>query len=494
MATLSVKNFVDVVRRSGLIEKELLAKWVDDYRRREEKLPENAVPLADRLIEDGLLTRWQCDKLLERKYKGFFLDKYKLLGHLGTGGMSSVFLAEHVLLQRRVAVKVLPKGRIDDSSYLARFQLEAKTAAKLDHANIVRVYDIGNENKNHYIVMEYIEGQDLQKLVNEKGPLDYSLAADYIAQAAEGLQHAHEVGMIHRDVKPANLLLDGSSVVKLLDMGLALIDDEEEASLTIAHNENVLGTADYLAPEQALNSHNVDARVDIYALGCTLYFLLTGHAPFPEGTLPQRIAKHQTEMPESIFKDRDDCPEVLEKICTKMMQKKAGQRFQSAREVQVILTGWLAEQGKALRTASSDSTGHLNEAAALGRKLVAELQVDSLPAALPPRRGKGSDDGERPPRRREPSTTETVSSHDKGTIKGIEVAADSARSKPKLPRAKPLSDVGALTEEPTSLMEKRQARRKSGGVKIPLWIWIVVGVSIVGVLGLLVAAAVFGGG
>jgi serine/threonine protein kinase len=493
MANLSVKNFVDVVRRSGLIEKEVLSNWIDEYRRREGKLPGEAVLLADRLIEEELLTRWQCDKLLERKYKGFFLGKYKLLGHLGTGGMSSVFLAEHVLMQRRVAVKVLPKGRIDDSSYLARFQLEARAAAKLDHANIVRVYDIDNENKNHYIVMEYIEGQDLQHVVNGVGPLDYLLAADYIAQAAEGLQHAHEAGLIHRDVKPANLLRDGAAVVKILDMGLALLDDGDEASLTIAHNENVLGTADYLAPEQALNSHNVDARVDVYALGCTLYFLLTGHAPFPEGTLPQRIAKHQTEMPESIYKDREDCPEMLEKICVKMMQKKPEHRFQSAREVQQILTGWLAEQGKALRTAASDSTGHLDEAAALGRKLVAELQADKLPAALPPRRGRDSDVGDRPPRRRDRSTTETISDHDKGTSKGIKVQGEGDSHKAKLPRAKPLSAVGDFSEEPTTLLEQRQARRHSGK-KMPIGLWIGLGIGVTLTLALLVYVAVWGGG
>ncbi len=141
--------------------------------------------------------------------------------------------------------------------------------------------------------MEYVEGSDLQTMVKEQGPLDYVRAADYIRQAAEGLHHAHQAGLIHRNVKPANLLVDPHDVVKLLDLGLARFTEDQLASLTVAYDENVLGTADYLAPEQAINSHGVDGRADIYSLGCAFYYLLTGQPPFPEGTLPQRLAMHQ---------------------------------------------------------------------------------------------------------------------------------------------------------------------------------------------------------
>ena len=206
------------------------------------------------------------------------------------------------------AIKVLPKARVKDATYLARFQLEAKAIASLNHPNIVLAYDIDNEDDVHYIVMEYVDGLDLQALVKRDGPLDPSTAADWIAQAARGLEHAHSKGVIHRDVKPANLLIDQDGVIRLLDMGLALVTAGDEESLTVANNENVLGTADYLAPEQALNSHTVDHRADIYGLGCTLYFLLTGKPPFSDGTLAQRIAKHQTEMPTSIRKVRPDVP------------------------------------------------------------------------------------------------------------------------------------------------------------------------------------------
>ena len=248
--------------------------------------------------------------------------------------MSSVYLAEHVLMQRRVAIKVLPKNRVSDSSYLARFHREAQAAALLDHRNIVRVYDVDNVGDVHYLVMEYVEGSDLQQIVKRSGPMEYAVAAEYVRQAAEGLACADDAGLIHRDVKPANLLVDPQSVVKVLDLGLALVTgDAKTASLTVAYDENVLGTADYLAPEQALNSHNVDGRADIYGLGCSLYYLLTGHPPFSEGTLPQRLMAHQKSPPPAVSLDRPDAPSDLVQICMKMMAKKAANRYQTMQDV-----------------------------------------------------------------------------------------------------------------------------------------------------------------
>ena len=179
--------FLDLVRRSKLVDPDRLNLFL--HRLEDESEPgdsRDAAWLAERLVEAELLTRWQADKLLEGRHKGFFVGKYKLLGHLGTGGMSSVYLAEHLLMHRRVAIKVLPKGRVDDtsSSYLERFHREARAVAALDHANIVQAYDIDNEGDTHYIVMEYVEGSDLNVIVRETGPLAYVDAARYIYQAA----------------------------------------------------------------------------------------------------------------------------------------------------------------------------------------------------------------------------------------------------------------------------------------------------------------------
>ncbi|MEM9646306.1 MAG: serine/threonine-protein kinase, partial [Planctomycetota bacterium] len=185
-------------------------------------------------------------------------------------------------------------------------------------------------------------GIDLQALVKRDGPLDFGVAADLLSQAADGLQHAHTKGVIHRDVKPANLLIDQDGRVRLLDMGLALVEAQDDESLTVANNENVLGTADYLAPEQALNSHTVDHRADIYGLGCTMYFLLTGRPPFSDGTLAQRIAKHQNEMPVSIKKHRSDCPGELEGIVWKMIQKDPKFRYQTSDAVAETLQKFAA--------------------------------------------------------------------------------------------------------------------------------------------------------
>ena len=368
MAKVTSEQLIELVRKSQLAEPDSIDKAVQEIcALREGKLPDDPNELAKLLQQHELVTRWHCDKLLQGKYRGFFLGKYKLLGHLGTGGMSSVYLAEHTKMHDKRAIKVMPKSRLGNSSYLARFQQEAKAIAAMNHPNIVRAYDIDNDGDTHYIVMEYVDGADLQTYVKKKGKLAFDRAAEYIAQAASGLQHAHDVGLIHRDVKPANLLVNSSGVVKLLDLGLALFSDDSQSSLTIDYNDKVLGTADYLAPEQALNSHKVDHRADIYGLGCTLYFLLTGNAPFPEGTIAQRIAKHQSQMPTEIKKLRPECPGELEGICTKMLQKDPKFRYSSAQQVAEVLREWLVKYRTERKLAksrvgSSDGIGDLGSA------------------------------------------------------------------------------------------------------------------------------------
>lgn len=347
MAKVTSEQFVDLVYKSQLAEADAIDKAVATLKAEHDgQLPEDPVEVAKAFEKAEIVTRWHCEKLLQGKYRGFFLGKHKLLGHLGTGGMSTVYLAEHMGMHHKRAVKVLPKSKLGNNSYLLRFQQEAKAIAALNHSNIVRAYDIDNENDTHYIVMEYVEGSDIQSLVKKRGPLPYDLAADYTSQAAAGLQHAHDKGLIHRDVKPANLLVDRDGVVKVLDLGLALFADEEQSSLTMEHNDKVLGTADYLSPEQAINSHKIDYRADIYSLGCTLYFMLTGRPPFHEGSIAQRIAKHQKVMPEDIRKTRPDCPGELDGICVKMMQKDARFRYADCNQVIEALQHWLENYRK----------------------------------------------------------------------------------------------------------------------------------------------------
>jgi len=344
MTQITADKVLELIEKSKIVDPAAFAAHRDFLAAKSDvAMMQDPIAICKSFEDAGLLTRWQSEKILQGKYKGFFLGKHKLLGHIGTGGMSSVYLGEHVVLKHRRAVKVLPKSKLGKTSYLERFQREAKAIASLSHPNIVRAYDIDHEKDTHYIVMEYIEGVDLQILVKKHGPLPYALVADYIAQAAHGLQHAHDQGVIHRDVKPANFLINTEGVIKVLDLGLALFQDKGDASLTMEYNDKVLGTADYLAPEQAMNSHTVDNRADIYGLGCTMYFLLTGHAPFPDGSISSRIIKHQNTMPADIRVDRPDCPGELDGICVKMMQKDQKFRYQDCSQVAEALEAWLVK-------------------------------------------------------------------------------------------------------------------------------------------------------
>lgn len=344
----SAEAFLSTVKRSGLVEPERLQKLHDEFQASGNN-SEDSIALAEFFVAQNLLTKWQAEKLLQGKHKGYFLGKYRLLSLLGKGGMSSVFLAEHILMRRRCAIKVLPTKRVSDSSYLARFHREAQAVAALDHPNIVRAYDVDHQTDRdaeiHFLVMEYVEGESLQEMVANNGPLEFYDAAEYIRQAALGLEHAHQAGMVHRDIKPGNLLVDLNGTVKLLDLGLAryFSSEEEGMALTIAHDEKVLGTADYLAPEQALDSHTVDHRADIYSLGCTFYFLLTGHPPFTEGTLAQRLMAHQTKEPPPVERDRPDTPPSLGALLRKLMSKKADDRQNTAGKVADDMLQWLAD-------------------------------------------------------------------------------------------------------------------------------------------------------
>jgi len=350
MSTKLATAFLDRVQRSGLVSKDQMPQVRKALETRGVDLG-SATAIANALVEQETLTRWQADKVLEGKHKGFFLGSYRLLRPLGKGGMGAVFLAQHEMMRRQCAIKVLPHSQIKEgSSVLKRFYVEAQAVAALDHQNIVRAYDVNREVKDgkeiHYLVMEFVEGHDIQTLVQEQGVLSYVKAAEYLRQTANGLTHAHENSLVHRDIKPANLLVDKKGVVKILDLGLArFFDDSEQASLTTTHNETVLGTADYLSPEQALNSHTVDHRTDIYSLGCTAYFMLTGHPPFPEGTVAQRLVAHQVKTPQPISNERPDAPADLLATVEKMMAKKPEDRFQSAEELSGVLARWLIEHG-----------------------------------------------------------------------------------------------------------------------------------------------------
>ena len=326
-----VASFLACLRQSGLVSKAKLAKFLEG------RGASTAKDVASDLVAAKLLTRWQAEKILAGRCRGFRLGSYALLGLLGRGGMSAVYLGEHVVMKRRCAIKVLPAKLVGGGSHLERFMREARAVAALDHPNIVRAYDVASEGEGmaatHFLVMELVEGRSLYDLVKRDGPPPADRVREIGHEAAKGLAHAHAAGIVHRDVKPGNILLASTGVVKVTDLGLARGTEDEEHSLTVAHDEKVLGTADYLAPEQALDSHAVDHRADIYGLGCTLYFSLCGHGPFTEGTLTQRLMAHQTQPPPPIESLVEGVPPDLAGAVARMLEKRPEDRFQSMDEV-----------------------------------------------------------------------------------------------------------------------------------------------------------------
>ncbi|MCS7271980.1 MAG: protein kinase, partial [Gemmataceae bacterium] len=330
-APTTAAEFIDLVLKSGVVEEPRVRQYLKKLAEGG-GIPSEPARLAGLMVHDGLLTYFQAEQILQGKYKRFTIGKYKVLEKLGSGGMGQVFLCEHLLMRRRVAIKVLPTSKAQDPAGLERFYREARAIAAVDHPNLVRAYDIDQADNLHFLVMEYVDGVSLQELVKKVGPLPVLRACHYIYGAAVGLQHVHEIGLVHRDIKPGNILVDRNGLVKILDLGLArFFHDADE--LTKKYDENILGTADYLSPEQAIDSHTVDIRADIYSLGATFYYLLTGQPPFPEGTVTQKLIWHQTREPKPITAFRSDVPPEILAIIDKMMKKNPAHRYQTPAEL-----------------------------------------------------------------------------------------------------------------------------------------------------------------
>ncbi len=326
-------DLLKLIRKSGMIDEPRLEAYLDKLRQ-SGAAPNDTRKLAGAMVRDGLLTYFQAEQFMLGKWRGFTIGKYKLLERIGFGGMGQVFLCEHMYMRRRVAIKVLPPAKAEEPAALGRFYREARAAAALDHPNIVRTHDIDQDGNLHFLVMEYVDGSSLLEIIKKKGPMDPTRAAHYMWQSAQGLDHAARVGVVHRDIKPGNILVDRFGISKILDMGLARFYHSDDDMLTKKYDEkSVLGTADYVAPEQTVNSHDVDVRADIYSLGATLYFLLAGHPPFPDGTISQKLIAHQTKTPVPIRTLRPDVSPELAAILDKMMSKDLKTRYQTPAEL-----------------------------------------------------------------------------------------------------------------------------------------------------------------
>jgi serine/threonine protein kinase len=320
--------------------------------------------LGQRLVEAGYLNRWQVEQLKEGRTK-FTLGPYRIVNAIGQGGMGHVFKAEHKLLGRIEAIKVLPKSKSTPDA-VAAFQREIRAQAQLDHPNLVRVSYADYEGDTYFFVTEYVPGTDLRKLVRRNGPLAFPIASTIVSQAAEGLHYAHRRGLVHRDVKPGNLLVTPEGRTKITDLGLSwFLMEELEGSKPVGRTSSLVGTADYLAPESIREPGKILPVSDVYSLGCTLYYAVTGKVPFPGGNTADKIHRHLHEIPLNPLHFNPDLPEGFCDAIAAMMHKDPDKRTPTAAAVVELLRPWCDPNAtKLLAEANPTASGILSRAGA----------------------------------------------------------------------------------------------------------------------------------
>ncbi len=372
-----VASFLKTVLRSGLFSREQLEEIL---RTVPEECRTDPLELANHLVKTGHLSRFQARKLLEGKTLGLVLGPFQILAPIGKGGMGTVYLARDTRSRDLVALKVLPpKKARQEERMLARFLREMEMCQRVAHPHIAQTYEVGVSQGVYFIAMEFISGRSLYRLVTDEGPLTVPHAARLFAEVASALDHAHCRGVIHRDLKPSNILITTNDHAKVLDLGLALIQGEVASDHMVVGGQGyVVGTMDYMAPEQIEDATKVDPRSDIYGLGCTLYFALTGQPPFPGGTKTQKIARHRKEEPAPVTELNPTVPADFAALVHRMMAKRPADRFASADELRQALVRWIgSDPGLPV-----EAPGHgFNQQVALleAEAANAELMAEAIP-------------------------------------------------------------------------------------------------------------------
>ncbi len=355
----AVDTFLKTILRSGLLDREQLQDALRGLPKDRRGRPED---LADHLIERGTLSRFQAQKLLQGASVGLRLGSYFIEAPIGRGGMGIVYLGRDVRDQQHVALKVLPpKKAREEERLLARFQREMDMSTRLSHPHIAQTYEVGCTNGVYYIVLEYIPGLSLHRLVQNEGPLSVERAARLFTEVASGLEYAHQEGLIHRDLKPSNIMVTPNDHAKVLDFGLALVEGEVSDDVEVIGGRGYLvGSFDYIAPEQTEDATKVDGRADIYSMGCSLFYALTGRPPFPDGDSKEKVRRHRHENPVPLTLIRPEIPDEFDQLVRKMMAKAPANRFASAAEVRTELRHW-TNDGSSLPV-ESEGDGNFQDA------------------------------------------------------------------------------------------------------------------------------------
>ena len=355
-AVTNIRDFFEVLKKSNLLSKpQLLAarEAVRDFT--------EARGLAKWLLKRELVTPWQSQQLLGGHHR-LFLGKYKLLDVIGQGGMGAVLKAEQSSVKRTVALKVMAKELVRDEKAVSRFLREIQSAASLNHPHIVAAIDADCIGDRYFLVMDYVEGRDLKAWLRKYGPLPVSWSCEVIRQVALGLQHAHELGLVHRDIKPSNIMVTvnpqtGEPHAKIMDFGLSKLVSETKVDGHSTQTGAIMGSPDYIAPEQARNAKEADVRADLFSLGCTMFQLLTNQLPFPGSTIMEKLMSRASYVPPPISSLRADVPQVVSDIAARLMRLDPTERFQTPAELAACLASLDM-------TKPAEPTDHSTEAAA----------------------------------------------------------------------------------------------------------------------------------
>ncbi len=377
---LTIDEFLKTILRSGLLSRDQLKAALANIPSGVKDGGANAV--SELLIKTGKLSRFQAHKLLQGQHRGLVLGNYQILAPLGKGGMGAVYMARDGRNGRLVALKVLSSRRAQEERTRSRFLREMELSQRVSHPHVAVTYDVGALQDVHYIAMEFIPGKSLYRVVADGGPMPAARAARLLAEVAAGLGHAHEKGLIHRDLKPSNVMVTPNDHAKVLDLGLALVAGEKADVEVVGGQGYIVGTMDYISPEQSLDPTKVDCRSDLYSLGCTLYYALSGQPPFPGGTSQEKRQRHRSEEPTPLWQMRTGLPTGFVDFVHRLMAKDPDQRPATARAVQEELLAWGTED-TALPLDRPNDTNYRIAVAALEDASNDGFVLEEVPEATP---------------------------------------------------------------------------------------------------------------